>query len=353
MAFSKSKRSEFPGYDEFQASEHSRKFGPLYLFIGREDFLVDECVEQIIRALVPPESRGFNLDVVYGGKAEPRDVISHASSFPMMGDRRVVVVKEFDRMVTTDKSKEIVGGYIQHPLASTCLVLISPEPDFRKRPFTDLKKAASITSCDPLYDNQVPAWVSKRIQSKNRIASIDACRMLQAYVGNSLRSLDNEIEKLIIYAGDRNEIAIEDIVQVVGASKGYTVFDLQNCIGKKDTKEALTVLARMMEAGESPQLIIVMLTRFFTTLLRISEMRQRQIPDSQFASELRISPFFLKQYLEFHSNFAPLQVEKAFQALLAADKTLKTTSTSDPHLTMDLLVFSLIKGTSGEEKLAV
>jgi DNA polymerase-3 subunit delta len=353
LAFAKSKRSGFPGYEDFQALARGGKFGPLYLFIGSEDFLIDGCVDQIVDQLVPKESRGFNLDVVYGSKADPKDVVAHASSFPMMGERRVVVVKEFEKLVATEKSKEIVGNYIQHPLETTCLVLVSPDPDLRRRPFAELKKAASIFSCNTLYDSEVPGWTTKRIQSKGKGASIDACRMLQAYVGNSLRALDNEIDKLVIFVGDRKEITTEDIALVVGASKDYTVFDLQNCIGKKNMKEALTVLSRMIESGESPQLIIVMLTRFFTTLLKISELHQRRVPESQFAAELRISPYFVKQYQEFHAAFSPAQIESAFRALLSADTTLKTTSTSDPRLIMELLVYTLVKGTLTEEPLEV
>ena len=335
-------------YDDFKAESNAGRIGPLYLFVGKEDFLVDECTRLIINKLVLPEMRGFNLDVMYGSKSEAKDVVAHASSYPMMGDRRVVIVKEFEKLVIGETAKEVVGNYVQHLLDSTCLVLVSSEPDFRKRPFTDLKKIAKVVSCDPLYDNQVPAWISALVRSKKKEASPEACRMLQAYVGNSLRSLDNEIEKLLIYIGERKEITGEDIAAVVGASKGYTVFDLQNCVGKKDTKGAMTVLARMMEAGESPQMIIVMLTRFLTVLLRISELKQRQVQESQFAAELKISPYFLKQYLEFHSNFSQSHIEHGFRSLLSADTTLKSTM-SDPRLVMDLLVYSLIKGELTEK----
>ncbi len=348
MAFGKTKRSEFLSYDDFVAETGNGRIAPLYLFVGKEDFLVDECLRLIIDRLVPSEMRGFNLDVMYGSKSEAKDVVAHASSYPMMGDRRVVIVKEFERLVLSDTAKEVVENYIQHLLESTCLVLISSEPDFRKRPYTELKKVAKVISCDPLYDNQVPLWISTRVRSKKKEASPEACRMLQAYVGNSLRSLDNEIDKLLIYIGERKEITEEDIAAVVGASKGYTVFDLQNCIGNKDTKAAMTILARMMQAGENLQMIIVMLTRFFTTLLRISELKDRRVPESQFATELKISPYFLKQYLEFHSNFSQLHIEHAFRALLSADTQLKST-TNDPKLVMDLLVYSLIKGELTEK----
>ncbi len=348
MAFTRSKRTEYPGFEDFQALARTGKFGPLYLFVGSEDFLVDQCLDLIINALVPPESKGFNLDIIFGGKADAKDVVAHASSFPMMGGRRVVVVKEFEKMVAGEKAREIVGAYIQHPLESTCLVLTAQEPDFRRRPFSDLKKGSAIFACNPLYDNEVPGWISNRVRSKQRSASIDACRMLQAYVGNSLRALESEIEKLVVYCGDRKEITTEDIALVVGASKDYSVFDLQNSIGKKNTKESLAVLSRMLESGESPQLMIVMLTRFFTTLLRIAELRQRRVPESQFPAELRLSPYFVRQYLEYVAAFSPLQIENAFRALRSADTSMKTSSGGEPRLVMELLIYALVNGVPAE-----
>jgi len=352
VAYGKGRRSDFLSYDDFVTQTANGGVGPLYLFVGKEDFLVDEAVRMIVEKLVPDEMRGFNLDVIYGTKAEAKDVVAHASSYPMMGERRVIVVKEFEKLVVSDASKETLEHYIQHLLQSTCLVLVSTEPDFRKRPFTELKKIGRVISCEPLYDNQVPAWISSRIRSAKKEASPEACRMLQAYVGNSLRSLQNEIDKILIYIGDRGEITAEDVAAIAGASKGYTIFDLQNCIGRKDAKAAMTVLARMIESGENLQMIIVMLTRFFTILQKISELKQRRVPDSMVPSELKISPYFLKQYLEFHSNFSPSHLESAFHALLSADTELKST-TSDSRLVMDLLVYSLIKGELTESVAAV
>ena len=352
MATSRSRRSEFVHFEDFIAEVNSGRIDPLYLLTGTEDFFVDECTRILIEQLVPDETRGFNLDVMYGSKCEAKDVVAHASSYPMMGDRRVVVVKEFERLVLSETAKEVMGAYFEHLLDSTCLILIAAEPDFRKKPFTDLKKTARVVACDPLYDNQVPPWISQRIRLKKKEASSEACRVLQAYVGNSLRSLENEIDKLLIFIGERKEITEADIAEVVGASKGYTVFELQNSIGRKDAKSALTILSKMMEAGESPQMIIVMLTRFFTILLRIAELKQRRVSESQLSAELRISPYFLKDYLDFYSRYPASHIEHCFRVLLAADTKLKSSS-ADPRLVMDLLVYSLIKGDVHEKALAV
>jgi len=141
--------------------------------------------------------------------------------------------------------------------------------------------------------------------------------------------------------GDRKKIALEDIAAVVGATKGFTIFELQNAIGRKDPKEAIKILERMLEAGQSPQMIIVMLTRFFTQLWKLTDLRARRLPETEIAREIGVSPYFVKQIIEFRSNFDIQQIEENFKLLLEADTVLKSTS-RDQRLVLDLLVLSLI-----------
>ncbi|HTY36430.1 MAG TPA: DNA polymerase III subunit delta [Bacteroidota bacterium] len=328
-------------YAEFVQSIKSKHFAPIYLFHGEEDFLIDEGVQLVISKTLDEGTRGFNLDVVYGSKVEAKDVIAHATSFPMMSEKRVVVVKEFEKLATNETAKEVVAAYINNPLASTLLLLISLEPDFRKKPFTDLKKRAELVECKPLYDNMVPGWIAERIQQCGREANPEACRLMQAYVGNSLRSLQNEIDKLFLFVGDRKKITAEDVAAVVGATKGYTIFELQNAIGRKDAKESVRILERMLDAGQSPQMILVMLTRFFTQLWKLTDLRQKRISDQDAAREIGVPAFFVKQYLDFRTKYDLQQIEQNFTALLEADTVLKSTS-RDPHLVLDLLLLSLI-----------
>lgn len=328
-------------YAEFQKVLASGRFAPIYLFYGEEDFLVDECVHAVIGKTLAPDLKGFNLDIVYGSNVDVKDVVAHASSFPMMSEKRVVVVKEFEKLAPTDTAKEILSAYIDQPLESTCLLLISLEPDFRKKPFTDLKKRAEIVECKPLYDNQVPDWVTHRIRELGKRIDPDASRLLQAYVGNSLRALQNEIDKLFIFVGEKKDISLEDVNAIVGATKGFTIFDLQNAIGRKDTKEAMMIVEKMLETGQSPQMIIVMLTRFFTQLWKLTDSKLRRQSEREIISELGVHPYFLKQILEFSRLYSVDHIEQNFHALLEADTVLKSTS-RDPHLVLDLLIYSLI-----------
>ncbi len=332
-------------YHELHTALASKRFAPVYLVHGEEDLLAEECVNAIIDHTLDEGARGFNLDILYGGKADAQDALSHASSFPMMSERRVVVVKEFERLATTEAGRELLAAYFKKPLESTVMVLVSANPDFRKKPFTDLKKQAELIECKPLYDNQIPDWIEARIKKLGKQITPEASRLLQGYVGNSLRAIQSEIDKLFIYVGTKKQIELEDIAGVVGESKGYTIFELQNAVGNRDITLSMQIVERMLELGESPQLMIIMLTRFFTQLAKLGELRQRRASEQQMASEMGIRPYFVKQYITFSSNFSAEHIEQNFRALLDADVTLKSTS-RDPHLVMDLLIYSLVKGTA-------
>jgi DNA polymerase-3 subunit delta len=338
-------------YAEFQQSLKSNRFAPIYLFYGEEDFLIDEGVRTLIGTALDEGTKGFNLDVVYGSKVEAKDVVAHASSFPMMSAKRVVVVREFEKLATTETSKEVIGAYINNPLESTVLILTSLDPDFRRKPFTDLKKKASLIECKPLYDNQVPTWIAERVRQQGGELNAEASRLIQAYVGNSLRSLQNELDKLYVFIGDRKVITPEDVAAIVGAMKGYTIFELQNAIGRRDAKEALKILERMLETGQSPQMIIIMLTRFFNQMWKLADAKARRMSDQEIAREIGVSPYFVKQFLEFRVNFDVDQIEENFKSLLEADTVLKST-TRDPRLVLDLLIVSLLHNKFAVEQSA-
>jgi DNA polymerase-3 subunit delta len=348
VVMSKSSKNKFPNYVDFIEATKGKKYAPVYLFIGEEDFLSEECVGRVINELLTADTKAFNLDIVYGSKADASQVMAHAASFPMMSDRRVVVIKEFDKLISDDSIKELVSTYIAHPLESTCLVLLAEKPDFRTKPFADLKKNGAVFSFNTLYDNQIPAWIAARCKTMGKEVDIEACRLMQAYIGNSLRSIQNELDKLFTYLGERTRVTLEDVADVVGVSRGFTVFDLQNAIGKKNIAEAMRIVKRMIETGEAPQLSIVMLTRYFNLVWKVQDMLKHGESETEIIAATRISPYYFKDYAEAARRFSSSQIENSFEVLLDADIQLKTTS-PDPYHLMEMLVYSLIRDSKSAE----
>jgi DNA polymerase III subunit delta len=352
VAMLKSKKEKFPNYDDFIEATKGKKYAPIYLFIGEEDFFSEECVDLVIQDLLTADTKAFNLDVVYGSKADASQVIAHATSFPMMSDRRVVVIKEFDKLLSDDSVKELVSAYVARPLESTCLVLLAEKPDFRTKPFSDLKKKGAVFSFNPLYDSQVPSWIAARCKNMGKEVDVEACRLMQAYIGNSLRAIQNELDKVFMYLGERTRVTPEDIADVVGVSRGFTIFDLQNAIGKKNIGEAIRIVKRMIETGEKPQLTIMMLTRYFNLIWKVQDMLKHGATEPGVISATKISPYYFKDYSEAARRYSSSQIENSFGVLLEADLQLKSTS-PDPNHLMEMLVYSLIHDFKSNETVSV
>jgi DNA polymerase-3 subunit delta len=327
-------------YKEFLEVIHQRKYGPVILFTGAEDFLIDEGVHAIVEQCLDPSARSFNLDVMDGTSVDARDVVSHASSFPMMNEKRVVIVKDFDKLIGNEASQKTITAYLAKPLESTVLVLTSEKVDGRKRPVAEIKKHFASVVCKPLWENQLAPWAAARFKKKGKTADAEACELLATYVGSSLRAIDNEIDKVIIAVGNRSTVTMEDIAGVVGASRGYTVFDLQDAIGERNIDRALTILAKMLDYGESPVMIIAMLTRFVIGLHKALELRSERMTSEAAASKMKANPYVVKKLMAHCVHFSFDELDRSMRALLATDIQLKS-SGLDPRVAVELLVHAM------------
>lgn len=324
--------------EQFEQSLQQRKFSPLYLFHGDEDFLVEQAQHNLIGAALDESTKGFNLDIVYGGNVSAQEIIALASAFPMMGERRVVVVREFERL----SNKDPLLPYVENPLLSTSLLLVSARPDFRLKVFKSLQDHATVVEFKQLRESDIPGWIRRRVDSLGKQITSEACQVIQSHVSRSLREVQNEIDKLFLFVGEKKTIDADDVNSVVGMSKQYNIFELQRAIGRKDTARALEVMDRMIDVGESPIGMIVMLTRYFQKIWLLQELKQQAASQFKLANSVGVSTVFISEYLDASKRFSSTDLEQCFSALLETDLALKSAN-RDPKLTMTLLLYALTK----------
>jgi DNA polymerase-3 subunit delta len=328
--------------EALSASFRQGKFSPLYLFTGEEEYLMEEYLDILVEHALDESSRSFNFDILYGGEVDGKDVVSLASLFPMMAERRVVIVRDAEKLVASEENRDILMRYLGRPLSSTVLVFVTPKADLRLSVFKVFQQQGIVVEAKSLYESDIPEWIEKRVKKLGRSISPEACELLHAHVGNSLRELHNEIEKVFLYVGERKSISVEDISAVVGMSKSYNVFELQRAIGAGNASRSMEILERMLDVGENPIGIVVMLTRFFQKLWILPSVRRHASSEYELASKLQVRPYFVREYLTAVKHFPAGRIEQAFTALLQADVTLKTTQ-EDPKAVMTTMLYKLLK----------
>jgi len=314
------------------------KIDPVYLVSGDEDFLIERTTKQIVTQAVEAGSEDFNLDVLYGNETDGATIVNLAMSYPMMAAKRVVMLRNIHLLSV--QSIELLAKYVQKPSPTTCLIMTASKVDFRKKLFATIRENSTHVEIKQLYDNKIPDWIRSYLAENKLTISDEALVLLHASIGNSLRRIASEIDKIKLNLGDKNRIEIEHVEVVVGASRQFNVFEFCDAVGGKNINKGLKILEGMLQFGGVPTGMLVMLNRHFTILAKLKELRAKNYRRDQISKELKINPFFVDNYAKQTNLYSRSHFDTIFELLLDADYQLKT-SYQKPKMIMEMLLLKL------------
>jgi DNA polymerase-3 subunit delta len=190
-------------------------------------------------------------------------------------------------------------------------------------------------------DQQLPAWIQQRAKMKEGRIDREATALLAALVGNDLRLLDQEIDKLLLYA-DGQPVKAQDVRTLVSRAREASIFDLVDCVGRRETARALVLLHSLLDDNEPPLYLLSMLARQIRILIQVTELKDQYLSEKEVASRLSIHPYVAKKGMSQARNFDMAQLEAAHQRIVSTDLAIKTGKLQD-ILALDMLVVDLTK----------
>lgn len=231
------KASSGPSYMSIVRDVQAGKFAPVYLLMGEEDYYIDKVGNYIVDQALKAEERDFNFDLLYGADTRANDIINIARQYPMMADRRVVMVREFQSL----QDKDTLVAYVRNPNPSTVLVLCHKHGklDGRRSLGSEIKKHGVVFESKKLYDNELPGFVADYLSRKGVAMEPAAVQMLCDHVGSDLTRLAAEIEKLLMaMPKGQTRVGAKLVEELTGMSKDFNNFELQNALGLRDSYKA-------------------------------------------------------------------------------------------------------------------
>lgn len=304
----------------------ARKYAPVYFLQGEETFYIDLIANYVEEHALPESDRSFNQVIIYGKDAAMASILTHARRFPMMAERQVVIIKEAQDIPDLNKETgaRLLLDYLKNPAPTTILVFCHKYKTLDKR--KDLGKKIDLytvaLSCKKMYDNQLPEFVLEYARKKKISIDDGAVTALCEYVGNDLHRLANEIDKLMI-ASQGTSISMEQVMNGVGASKEYNIFELQKAIIRKDALLANKIV-NYYEANtrKNPMIpVVAFLYSFFSKLLAASQSPDKS--DKGLTTALKISPYAAKDYVLALRQYPTEKIVYTISSLKNADLKLK------------------------------
>lgn len=312
--------------------QEGRIKNPIFLFHGIEHYLRSEAVRFLSDHYLEPAARDFNLLKLDAKDVDSGLLTNELNALPIFSDYRVVIIEGAEKYFASGKQRspkeeEIILQYLDNPNDACCLIfLMTGKPDSRKKLFKTIQSSGQIVEFAELKEAQLSAWIREELEKTGRRITPEALNYLITNTGNQLSVIEQEFEKLILYAPEAKEISLEMVRMTVGKTAGAVIFDLVDAVGEKKTARAIDVLREMLVAGEPPVYILFMLARQYRLMLSVKSLLGQRIPEKQIQSKLSLHPYAFKKVLQQTRNFEIAELHQGLRDLLAADVSLKNSS---------------------------
>ncbi|MBD5328547.1 MAG: DNA polymerase III subunit delta [Bacteroides sp.] len=262
-----------PGFREILTSiKKGDSLSPVYVLMGEEAFYIDKLTEAFENYLIPEDDRDFNQSVFYGNDADLELVVSTAQQYPVMSNRKLVILKEAQSLYQAKTQLEKLAPYVSHPNKTTVFVIAFKGDKLNAT--SKLLKAASGTHAvvfksEPVKEYQLPTHVKDYCAGLGYSIEEKAVSMLCDYIGTPLSKIFGEINKLIMIKGSEKKLTATDVEKNIGISKDYNNFELVKSVAIKNYPQTMKII-RYFEKNPKTNPTIVTNSMLFSFFQKIS-----------------------------------------------------------------------------------
>lgn len=330
----------------------------IYVLYGDDDYTRDQQVARLKARLGDPATASMNITVLDGDRLTVGALQESCDAMPFLAERRLVIVRNFlsryeprkDAVADSgdvarprrDKDlEEAVKAYLPNVPESAGLIFLE-ERFSEQNPFwaaiNSTKKFVKCYAAPRGADLQ--AWIRQRVTESGGQIMPAAANLLATFVGENLRQLDLEIDKLLSYTGGKRAIQEEDVQALVTQVKEATIFQVVDAIATHGGKRAIGLFHTLLDEGTSPIYVLAMITRQFRIILQVKEMVAAGATQGEMQSRLHLHAYVVSKAADQARNFTLQRLEAIYRRLAEVDAGIKR-GRMEPELALDLLVVEL------------
>ncbi len=319
----------------------------LYLFFGQEQYLCEELIRTLKNVLINSIFKDLNAQFLEGDNGTIENIENACETLPFMDEKRLIIVKDnplFQGGDATGKRVDHLTEYLSKIPTTCCLVFWQKDIDRRKRIFQRLSRIGVVFECKKFRAPELEKWLYTRLNKKGK--RIDE-KALRYFVENSeylsynstknLFDIENELNKILDYVGEREVINKEDIEANLPRMLENDIFKLVDAIGKKDRITALKLANDLILQGENEIGILAMIARQFRILLQCKVLMEQGHSTNSIAGRIKERPFVVQKGIYQSRYFDHHSLREALYSVLETDRKMKT-GKIDKRFALEMLI---------------
>ena len=353
----------FAQAERFVNDLQARKMRPAYVFVGDEAFFRKRFRDAILEHLVPVDVRDFSLFEFDLADNDLAEVLDRARTPSLMAPFQVFFVRGVKSLFGRGSNEEKLAAieeYCSRPNPDALLIFvadhISIPADVRKMEMQDKERYQRIRETMGQYcglvelarveEGEAVRWLTDFCTGREVKIEPDGARELVDALGGDLMMISNELEKLILYVGEKKRITLGDVETMVLAAKQRSLYELTDAISSKHRVKALEVLDAILASGEGEEASIghvYMLAKTFRQMLIILErnVRDQRMLWAALWQGFRVPPFAADDIIRQARRYKNRrELTRAIRFVAKADLALRSNPVSK-RMVLERLVMDL------------
>jgi DNA polymerase-3 subunit delta len=374
----------FASSDRFVAEiEASRPGGPLrpgYVLLGDEAYLYERCRRAILDTLVDPhggiQMRDFALAEIDLAETNIFEALDRAQTPSLMAPFQVLFLRNIKTLYGRGAKKDefaALDAYGRSPNPQALLVFVADHlhlpADLRRMDMQDkdryeriretLGEWCGMVELVRVEESDAMRWLVAEAEKRGSALEVDAARELADALGADLMLMASELEKLVLFVGERRSITLGDVETMVLGAKQRSLYELTDAISAKDRPRALALLQGLLNASDGGEESAIghlyMLARTFRQMLVILE---KNVRDSRAIWQalwqgFRMPPFAAEDLIRQARRYkSRRELTRALRLIARADLELRS-SPPDKRLVLERLVLALASAEQQQSALGL
>ena len=321
-----------------------------YLFFGKEKYLMENAVGYLLNKYVKG-SEAFNYTKFKGSEVKPQDIISACETYPVMNDKKVVLVRDVCDFLANYELKDSFYEFLDK-LSDFVILIFWDTGDLKKttkfyKYFKNNKRDIEFAKLGPVDANRfVKSYFlrkGKKINDREAALFIKESGYTSKNEDLVLLDLISEMDK-IAAAAKSNHISESDIRSLITENIDTNIFAFLDAMMQRNSERALVEFHNLVKLGEEYPVIFYMIIRQVKNLLSYKILSEKNISQAEMMNKMGLSKFeFDKKIRVYERNFSKKFLTDFYEELIRADEFFKTSSV-DEIIIFETLIIKYCQG---------
>jgi len=310
------------------------RFKPAYYFFGTEDYRITEAEKFVARQFLPDRQLITDYRKIDGKKTSCADLMAELANLPMLGERQVFAVSDFQSYTPTEV--EMVLRLLTPADPSRIVIFSSSSSKTPKKNssfFTTVSKAAEAVEFRKLSNREAAGLINRQLQQAEVKIEPEALKLLTELIAGNRGAIETEVAKLVNYKEPRETVSVEDVKRIAAGYEIFNVFQVADLIVAGDPGKVLRAIEALLANGNSPVTITTLLQQHFISLYLVKNGKK----------PLGRRGFLIPKLSEQAAKYDNSQLEQIIIEIAATDSELRRQRLK-PETALEMLALTIARG---------